>query len=213
MRRSAVVWCRLGSGRHPSRRRRAGHRARPGDWARRKPVRTRGGAWSGRARDTAPGARRSGPAGGPSARSGAGDAQRFASPAPSLSLRGSGTLPMGRLPNPHRSRRPRPANGCIRWLGIPRHHFAVVARRRLSLRLARWLPMGRHHFASAHKPDARHRACKILIRPDNRRSSGSPPESSCPLLPSRGGARRSLLLAPARSAEPACCRFRPKARS
>lgn len=32
----------------------------------------------------------------------------------------------------------------------------------------------------AHNPDAGHRACKIRIRPDSRRSSGSPPESSCP---------------------------------
>lgn len=43
----------------------------------------------------------------------------------SLSLRGSGMLPIGRLPEPLRSRRPRPANDSARWLGIPRHHCAV----------------------------------------------------------------------------------------
>ena len=43
-------------------------------------------------------------------------AQRFAIATAPLSLRGSETLPIGRLPEPLRSRRPRPANGSIRWL-------------------------------------------------------------------------------------------------
>lgn len=43
----------------------------------------------------------------------------------SLSLRRSGTLPIGRLPEPLRSRRPRRANDYVRWLGTPRHHCAV----------------------------------------------------------------------------------------
>lgn len=86
---------------------------------------------------------------------------------------------MARLPNAFRSRHPHPANGCIRWLsGSP--SFRRIARCGLSLQLRSMAARIRHHCASAHKPDAAHRACKIRIRPDNRRSSGPPNESSCP---------------------------------
>ncbi len=84
-----------------------------------------------------------------------------------------------RLPNALRSRRPHPANGRIRWLnGSP--SFRRIARCGLSLLLRSMAARIRHHCASAHKPDAAHRACKIRIRPDNRCSSSSPNESSCP---------------------------------
>lgn len=101
-----------------------------------------------------------------------------------------------RLPDALRSRRPRPANGCIRWLnGSP--SFRRIALRGLSLLLRSTAACIRHHCASAHKPDMRHRACKIRIRPDSRRSSGSPNESSCPAPAVTGkGTHRSLQLAP-----------------
>lgn len=44
---------------------------------------------------------------------------------PSLSLRGRETLPRGRLPRPLRSRRRRPASGCIRSLAHGRDHSAA----------------------------------------------------------------------------------------
>ncbi len=61
--------------------------------------------------------------------------------------------------------------------------FAIMPPRPASRALAPGLAKAqRFAFARpcAHKPDAEHRACKIPIRPDNRRSSGSPAESSCP---------------------------------
>lgn len=151
-----------------------------------------------RARDAAPGARRSGPASGPSARSGTAEAQRFASSAPSLSLRGSGALLMDRLSEPLRSRRPHPANGCIRWVGIPSHHSAVSRVAGSRSCSVRWL----HAFAITAHPLTSPMQGTVLARYRFVRTRICLPRAGA----ARGWASRSLRLAPARG-ESACCRF------
>ena len=104
-----------------------------------------------------------------------------------------GDAPRGRLPTPLRSRRRRPANGCIGWLP----EVSTISPRRAPSALAagsRTLPQGR-----LRKPSARHPygLARYALRRTNRRSSGLPAAMILPCARAQGRANRSLRLAPA----------------
>lgn len=113
-----------------------------------------------------------------------------------------GDAPRGRLPTPLRSRRRRPANGCIGWLP----EVSTISPRRAPSALAagsRTLPQGRLRKPSAHHPDglARYgfRCTESSCRPFGR--GGAPLERAR----SRRSMDRSLRLAPISSARHRLC--------
>ena len=112
-----------------------------------------------------------------------------------------GDAPRGRLPTPLRSRRRRPANGCIGWLP----EVSTISPRRAPSALAagsRTLPQGR-----LRKPSARHPygLARYALRRTNRRSSGLPAAMILPCARAQGRASRSLRLAPISSARHRLC--------
>lgn len=100
----------------------------------------------------------------------------------SLSLRTAETLPRGRLPAVLRSRRRRPANGCIGRLP----EVAAIPPCRAPSALAagfRTLPQGRLRKPSAHHPDG---LARYALRRTNRRPSGLPAAMILPCAQAQG---------------------------